>query len=119
MCLFVETQYQCKHTCFELYLFCQKLFNQLNRITDATQDKADSLPFDPYSPFCEPYAYMGGPGWYLGWDGICYGGTMRTNIVHRVVDLLEMSPYCVDAHGLSMGTGGDSVGFNASCLVTL
>ncbi|CAG7940562.1 unnamed protein product [Penicillium nalgiovense] len=56
MCLFVETYYSnCKHTCFELYLFCREILRQLNRINDPDQFRDYALPFDPDCPTCQPY----------------------------------------------------------------
>lgn len=97
MCLFIETQYQCKHTCFELYMYCHKILTQLVRITDAKQREMYDLPFNPYCPDCEPYVFVGDPTGLLGSDGRTDNGVLRTNIVQRVVDLLEVCPDC-DAH---------------------
>jgi len=99
MCLFVETQYQCKHTCFELYLFCRELFHELNRINDPDQRAIYPLPFNPCCTSCEPYSFVVGSNAHLGPDGRCQAGIVRTNVVQRVVDLLERCPYC-DEHGL-------------------
>jgi hypothetical protein len=87
----VETQYQCKHTYFELYLFCRELLHELNRINDADQRAIYALPFDPNCPSCEPHSFLES-NVYLP-DGQ-YGAILRTNIVQRMVDLLEMCPYC-------------------------
>ncbi|KAF3020430.1 hypothetical protein E8E15_006542 [Penicillium rubens] len=59
MCLFVETHYSnCKHTCFELYLFCREILRQLNRINDPDQRRDYALPFDPDCPTCQPYTII-------------------------------------------------------------
>ncbi|KAJ6187410.1 hypothetical protein N7519_002318 [Penicillium mononematosum] len=61
MCLFVETHYSnCKHTCFELYLFCREILRQLNRINDPDQLRDYALPFDPDCPTCQPYTVISG-----------------------------------------------------------
>ncbi|CAG8888500.1 unnamed protein product [Penicillium egyptiacum] len=61
MCLFVETHYSnCKHTCFELYLFCREILHQLNRINDPEQLRDYALPFDPDCPTCQPYTVTSG-----------------------------------------------------------
>ena len=61
MCLFVETHYSnCKHTCFELSLFCREILRQLNRINDPDQLRDYALPFDPDCPTCQPYTVIGG-----------------------------------------------------------
>lgn len=94
MCLFVETQYQCKHTCFELYLFCHRTLAQLNRINDTSERENHALPFDPYCPVCEPYVFTLEPNQQIILDERLYGGFVRTNIVQRIVDLLEVCPNC-------------------------
>ena len=77
-----------------LDMFCQAILAQLNRINDEKQRETYDLPFDPYCPDCEPYAYMTDPNGPVGSDGRSTGGVLRTNIVQRVVDLLDVCPYC-------------------------
>lgn len=56
MCFFVGYFYdECRHVRFELHLFCDALFTQLQRINDPEQREQFSLPFDPDLPDCEPY----------------------------------------------------------------
>jgi hypothetical protein len=99
MCLFVETQYQCKHICFELYLFCREVLHELNRINDPDQSAIYALPFDPFCPACEPYTFPVGSTGYLGLDGQWREEILETNVVQWVVDLLELCPFC-EKHGL-------------------
>jgi hypothetical protein len=56
MCWFVGIYYaECRHVRFQLHLFCTTLYNELQRINDLERRGQYSLPFDPYTPGCEPY----------------------------------------------------------------
>jgi hypothetical protein len=94
MCLFVETHYpECKHTCFELYVFCHEILLQLNRINDPDQRDTFDLPFDPNCILCEPWTVIERPVG-LAPEVDCFDITVRSNIVHRTMDMVEMCPGC-------------------------
>ncbi|OQE47386.1 hypothetical protein PENCOP_c001G00397 [Penicillium coprophilum] len=94
MCLFVETHYSnCKHTCFELYLFCRETLRQLNRINDPEQRRDYALPFDPNCPTCQPYTISMKPT-TLRPDTNCQSVILESNIVHQMMDMVESCPGC-------------------------
>lgn len=94
MCLFVETHYSnCKHTCFELYIFCRGILHQLNRINDPDQRRGYDLPFDPDCPTCQPYTITMRSATLrpdLGYMSVI----SESNIVHQMMDLVENCPDC-------------------------
>lgn len=95
MCLFVGIYYDtCKHTCFELYLFCYELLRQLNRINDKAEREAYLLPFDPDCPGCNPYTTLTGAILQLGPDGLPCEEQGQSNVVKWVIDILECCPAC-------------------------
>ncbi|CDM33595.1 unnamed protein product [Penicillium roqueforti FM164] len=94
MCLFMETHYfSCKHTCFELYLFCREVLYQLNRINDRQQLRDYDLPFDPDCPTCQPYTVTMRPVTFSP-DVNYQSVILESNIVHRRVDLVASCPNC-------------------------
>ena len=94
MCLFVETHYSnCKHTCFELYIFCREILLQLNRINDPVQRRDYDLPFDPDCPTCQPYTITMRSATLR--PGVGYMSVIsESNIVHQMMDLVEDCPDC-------------------------
>ncbi|KGO40323.1 hypothetical protein PEX1_062570 [Penicillium expansum] len=92
MCLFVETHYSnCNHRCFELYLFCHEILNQLNRINDPDQLRNYDLPFDPDCPTCHPYTIT----MRATQPDMSYLSVIsESNIVHQMMDLVESCPDC-------------------------
>jgi hypothetical protein len=95
MCLFIGTcHWVCKHTCFEVYLFCDELRRQLNRITDEAERESYLLPFDAGCPGCNPYTNMTGAILPLGPDGLPCEGQRDSNVVKWVMDMLECCPIC-------------------------
>ncbi|KOS39249.1 hypothetical protein ACN38_g9909 [Penicillium nordicum] len=94
MCLFVETHYSnCKHTCFELYIFCREVLHQLNRINDPDQRRDYDLPFDPGCPTCQPYTVTMRSAILrpeMGYLSVI----SESNIVHQMMVLVESCPDC-------------------------
>ncbi|KAJ5960084.1 uncharacterized protein N7479_007234 [Penicillium vulpinum] len=94
MCLFVETHYSnCKHTCFELHLFCREILRQLNRINDREQLRDYALPFDADCPTCQPYTITMKPA-TLHPDMNYLSVILESNIVYQIMDLAESCPEC-------------------------
>jgi hypothetical protein len=95
MCLFVGTYYYtCRHTYFELYLFCDELLRQLNRINDKAEREKSLLPFDADYPGCNPYTTLTGAILHLGPDGRPYEGQDQSNVVRWVMNMLGCCPAC-------------------------
>ncbi|KAJ5748547.1 uncharacterized protein N7511_010243 [Penicillium nucicola] len=98
MCLFVGTYHNtCKHTCFELYLFCDELLHQLNRINDKTERDKYLLPFDADCSGCSPYTNLIGEILPLGLDGRPLQGQEQINVVKWVMDMMDYCPGCAGA----------------------
>ncbi|KAJ5774295.1 hypothetical protein N7457_009191 [Penicillium paradoxum] len=95
MCFFVETHYPvCKHTCFELHIFCREVLRQLDRINDPEQREMYDLPFDDCAG-CEPYTVIVSPAAVFPNPGMNYASTvLETNIMRRLVDMEERCPSC-------------------------
>lgn len=53
MCRYIAfTHSGCGHLCFKVAVFCNSLYNELQRINDPYQRQMYALPFDP--PDCRP-----------------------------------------------------------------